>query len=136
MDYRDVQKIIDEICDRNNIDSEFFIAGYTNTVTNDKIGYNFSNNKKHKQNKSKFGVLYYLKDNIFICWRFEAKCDEYNVKEVNRYALITHYSSIHNNILQGKNTNERFMLFRGKEKEFTYNLISIEELEEFIIQNA
>lgn len=134
MNYRDVQLLIDKICEKYNLDSTFFIGGFTNTISKSgKLYCNFSQKEKYNYNKSRYGILYYLTDNIYIIWDFKAF---YKDRPVKRCALKAIYSDIAYSIRNNKDYFTRYALFVGQNKENPICLKSVEELEQFIVENA
>ena len=134
MNYHNVQKIIDEICEKHNIDSELFIGGYTDTISKDgNLSCNFSAKIYYNRNKNKYGILYYKSKNIYIVWDFKA---QYKDRNIRRYALKTKYKDVEQSLANNKKYFTRYSLFKGHETEYPLCLISVEELEQFIMTNT
>ena len=136
MDSNDVQKIINGICNKHNIDSELFVGAYTNTISKKgTISCNFSTKQHYKQSKAKYGILYYKSDDIYIVWEFNAK-SLYSGGKVNRCSPKILYASIEESLAEKSGYITRYALFKGHEQEKLPCLTTIEELEKFILNHT
>lgn len=123
MNYKDIEKIIDSLCEKYSVDQNIFVVGYSSSHYNNRIRYPFQDRKRFNKIIAKYTILYYRPDDIYIVWNIN-----YGV-----YSVL--YEEIQNALTLGYEYINKFIDFRGKDLEKVLCFKS-DKLEEFIKKQA